>query len=302
MPKNRPKKPVWRKRYIFIPFVLLLASFLVAFIFLQSEEKLYDDLASLPYADYEYNSTTPHAVYEQNNQILGIQEGLNLPIIMYHYIDYASNLEEGERRLSVAPSTLEAAIRQLQQDKVSFHYVRDIPQLMKQKNPGKVVFLTFDDGYDDFYTQVLPILKKYRVKATLYVINNYIGRKGFLNRQQLNTIIESGLVEVGAHTLDHSYLKTLSKKAALEEILASKQGLERELGVEVQTFAYPFGAYSADTVELVKQASFSAAVSVDPGIYQTKNDLFTLKRIRAGAFVGGTIEKVINGTYRPATR
>src|SRR5579859_480467 len=121
--------------------------------------------------------------------------------------------------------------------------------------PRRPVVLTFDDGFADFYTEALPILKRYAFPATLYVATAFINgtsrwlqREGEMARpmltwEQLSEISASG-IECGGHSHSHPQLDTLSQAEAYREIAQSKSLLEHHLGQNVSSFAYPFG-YSA---------------------------------------------------------
>ncbi len=217
---------------------------------------------------------------------------LKIPIVMYHYVEYLTDPNDTKRKsLSINPNTLEAELRALNEAQYRTFFVREVPRILDGSIPytKKNVVLTFDDGYSDFYTLVLPLLKKYHVKATVYVINHYIGRTGFLSQQQLEQIRDSGLVEIGAHTLDHAYLKDMTDETAFQQMRESKVDLEKRLGIRVQTVAYPYGAFSARTLPLTRKAGFSAAVSVIPGAMQTQDNILYLYRIRSGYFGGSSI-------------
>ncbi len=226
-------------------------------------------------------------------------ESIRLPIIMYHYVEYVKDINDIIRkRLDIVPSTFEAEMKALHDNGYRTYFVRDIPDILNGNIvPGKQsVVLTFDDGYEDFYRDVFPLLKKYRMRATIYVIYDYINRKGFLTDAEIKEVLASGLVELGSHTLDHVYLKQMPESQALTQIVQSKQKLEKRFGVTVMTFAYPYGAFSADTLTMVKQAGYTAAVSVIPGVMLSESNLMYLPRIRPGLFGPQTMVKVLE-TY-----
>ncbi len=223
---------------------------------------------------------------------------VKLPIIMYHYIEYVQ--DQGDlirKKLDITPANLEAQLKSLKEANYITYFVKDVPKLLVDKNmrSGKDVILTFDDGYEDFYTDALPILKKYQMKATIYIVNHFIDKKGYLNKSQIREIIDSGLVEIGSHTLDHMYLKKSPESFAKKEIFESKKGIEDEFGITVETFAYPYGAFTKEVTEIVREASFSAAVSVIPGVFQSEDNLFYLNRIRPGMFVGSSTANILDG-------
>lgn len=216
------------------------------------------------------------------------QEKIRLPIIMYHYVEFISDPNDHVKNsLTINPYLFENQIKTFVEAGFKTYFAKEIPEILDGKidsfDPDKSVVLTFDDGYEDFYDYVLPILKKYNVKATQYIIYDYIGRKGFLNEKEIHELVKSGLVEIGSHTLDHAYLKNEASSSAQIQIDESKTLLEKRFGIPIETFAYPYGAFSQNTLDFTKEASYSAALSVIPGIIQSRENLFYLSRIRAGA-------------------
>jgi len=226
----------------------------------------------------------------------GINPKIKIPIITYHYVEHIIDPEDTKRRsLTTSPYALEQSMKALNNAGYSTHFVREIPRILYDQVPysTRSAFLTFDDGYDNFYSIVLPLLKKYNVKATLFVINNYVGRTGFVNKQELEEIRDSGLVEIAAHTMDHAYLKDAPKDYALREMAQSKKDLEQRLGIKVFSIAYPYGAFTAETAELAKKVPFAVAVSVIPGVMQSKDNLYYLSRLRSGVVGGSSIVQVL---------
>ncbi len=221
---------------------------------------------------------------------------IRLPIIMYHYVEYVQDPGDFIRkRLDVTPDTFEKELKDLQEAQYETYFVKDIPPLIggeSQLSPKGIV-LTFDDGYEDFYAVAFPLLKKYNVKATIYIVNHFIGRKGYMTQKEIEEIIASRLVEVGAHTLDHIGLKGVSKATLEKQIVESKKELEDRFDINISTFAYPYGSFDTAAVSAVQEASFSAAVSVIPGVYHSEESLFYLSRIRPGAFNGTTMIHVL---------
>lgn len=219
---------------------------------------------------------------------------LRLPIIMYHYIENVKDPKDVIRqRLDIVPAMFDKQLKDLADNEYQTFFVKDIPDFMKGKKelPEKSIILTFDDGYEDFYLHAFPILKKYQMKATIYIIYNFIGRKGFMTKDEIQELLDSGLIEVGSHTLDHLYLSKTPVKEAHKQIFDSKKNLEDMFNIKIETFAYPVGAFDKQVVDMTKEASYSAAVSVMPGIVQSKDNMFTLYRIRPGVFENGNVVK-----------
>ncbi len=154
---------------------------------------------------------------------------------------------------------------------------------------GCVAF-TFDDGYADTLTAAAPLLKRYGFRATCYVVSGALGAhnrwdaqylqetKPLMSRQQLDQWLAAGM-EVGSHSCSHPRLHDLPPDAARDEIAESRVALGNMLGVPIEHFAYPFGAFTADTVELVRRAGYASAVTVVPGAARASDDRLQLPRI-----------------------
>lgn len=132
------------------------------------------------------------------------------------------------------------------------------------------VCLTFDDGYQDNYDIAYPILKQYGIPFVIYVTTGFIDNRlpmwWYPNEQlgisakSLKDLDADPLCTIGAHTVSHSKLDTLSPEKQREEIMRSKQELETLLGHPVRHFSYPHGAHNADTLDIVKSAGFHSAL------------------------------------------
>ncbi len=216
-------------------------------------------------------------------------EKVKVPILVYHYVEYVKDRKDTIRKsLSTAPHVLESQIKTLIADGYTFITFKKLDQYFdgREKIPEKSIILTFDDGYEDFYTDVFPILRKYNVPAVQYVISGFIDKPNYMTDKQLKEVIESGLVEIGAHTVDHRNLKYLSDKDAQWEISQSKKDLQEKYHILVDAFAYPYGGYNDNTPELVKKGGFITAVTTESGFMLSNDSRFTLYRIHPGISIG----------------
>ncbi|MEI7653283.1 MAG: polysaccharide deacetylase family protein [bacterium] len=214
---------------------------------------------------------------------------MRIPIITYHYVEYVKNrLDTTRIKLTINPRLFEEQLKSLHDGGVQTYFIKEIPSLLKGDLvlATKSAVLTFDDGYRDFYTDAFPVLKKYQMKGTIFLISSFLGRNDFLTLEQVTEMLDSGLIEVGSHTLHHANLKKANLSYATDEIVQSKANLEKLFGISVESFAYPYGAFDDQAVRLVKEASYSAAVSTVSGVHHTLDDLYTLKRWRAGVLQG----------------
>lgn len=220
------------------------------------------------------------------------QKSIRVPILLYHYVEYVK--DEGDtirKSLNITPYTFEQEIKTLKENGFNFITPRDLADALDDETilTPKSVILTFDDGYNDFYTDVFPILKKYQIKAVVYVVPNFLDRSNNITTLQLKEISESGLVEIGAHTMNHAYLSGLSRSRIEYEVIQSKKYLEKILGIKIVSFAYPYGAFDNTVIDVVEKAGFRSAVTTITGTFVTDINRFFLNRIRPGGLTGSSL-------------
>jgi peptidoglycan/xylan/chitin deacetylase (PgdA/CDA1 family) len=150
-----------------------------------------------------------------------------------------------------------------------------ISEYAERSTDTSTLFLTFDDGNDDFYTDIFPVLKKYNIKATAYILAGYIGETGYMSKNELTEIIQSGLVEIGSHGVEHKDLTKISKSDADTEIYGSKSILDQQFNIDVKSFSYPLGVYNKALMDEVEKAGYSSAVTGDSN---TLNDIYAIPR------------------------
>jgi len=151
--------------------------------------------------------------------------------------------------------------------------------------PRRAVALTFDDGYYDNYVNVYPCVMKYGFPITMFVVSGNVGKEmelGGLSLRMLDWIelkeMSEKNVSFGAHTRTHPDLRSLIPSEAIEQIRASKDDIEKELGRSVDYFAYPKSRYNDAVVTLVKHCSFKGAF-IGGGVVRRGDNPFLLKRV-----------------------
>lgn len=197
-----------------------------------------------------------------------------MPILAYHMIN------DGKSTYSVSPALFEAHLQYLQAQGYTAVSLLDFAKAKKGKfaMPEKPVIITFDDGYADNYTAALPLLEKYGMKASVFMVVNDIGRKGYLTLEQIKDM-ESRNIEIGSHTANHLPLATLPPDKKKEEIDISKLLLEWK-GVKTIFFlAYPNGSYDDECRTFLKQGDYLGALTGDAGLNTEKTDPYRLHRI-----------------------
>jgi len=224
-----------------------------------------------------------------------------IPILVYHYVEYVKDTKDTIRQsLNISPLIFEDQIKTLINNGYEIILVKDAADILdgKKEFREKMVAITFDDGYKDFYTDVFPILKKYHVKATVYIISGFIGLPNFMDEGQLREISQSTLVELGSHTVNHVNLNYENEKVIISQLLESKAKLEEITGGEVSDFAYPFGGYNKLSKNLVFKCGYKSAVTTSMGNIQTVKNIYSMSRIRPGNKTGIFLLKWIeDGKY-----
>jgi peptidoglycan/xylan/chitin deacetylase (PgdA/CDA1 family) len=221
-------------------------------------------------------------------------ETIRVPILMYHYVEYVKDTKDTFRQsMNIPPDVFDEQVKTLLGAGYNFITVRELGAMLDQKIPipDKPIILTFDDGHWDLYTDVLPILRKYSIKATAYIIPGFLGGSDFLSQKQLQAIIDSRLIDIGAHTVNHMWLKGQSIDRVQREIGESKIMLETMYKIRIATFAYPFGAFDLQAEQVVKNDGFTAAVSTVPGVEQNQANRFFMYRLRPGRRTGEDLLK-----------
>lgn len=228
---------------------------------------------------------------------------IRVPILLYHYVEYVRDKGDTIRKsLDIVPYTLKSQIETLKNAGYTFITPTDISDSLnnKKKLPEKIVVLTFDDGYKDFYTDVFPILKEEQVRATAYIVPDFLNRPNFMFTYQLQEVAKSPFVEIGAHTMDHVWLKGINKKTAEFEIERSRTELQKLTGLPINSFAYPYGAFDQQAIQIVKDAGFTNAVSTVPGIVDTTDTQYFLYRLRPGYRTGqALLDFLKQDTFKP---
>ena len=206
-----------------------------------------------------------------------LPEPEGFPILEYHTVTKTPTLDS--EVYNVPPEEFAAQLDYLQENGYTTITLRKFMEVVngKGKLPDKPIILTFDDGYEDNFTEMLPILEAHKMTAVVYVITNNIGKPGYLTLEQLQEMQRRN-IEIGSHTADHVPLNWESEHIRENQIVGSKKFLDM-CGLAAETFSYPNGAHSDDIINLLKQNGFVNAVTGDVGLNTVKTNPYLLKRV-----------------------
>ena len=209
-------------------------------------------------------------------------EPVQIPILMYHAVHVMDPSEASNANLIVDPDLFEAQIKAL--SKAGYYFLTPeeaYKAFTENALPAKkVVWLTFDDGNEDFYTIAYPILKKYKAKATNNVITGFVkkGNAGNLTVKQMKEMMAHGM-SFQSHTVNHPDLSATEKATQKVELTDSIDFLENKLNTKVNTIAYPSGRYNQTTLDLAKK-TYKLGLTTNEGLASAKDGLLSLNRVR----------------------
>jgi len=228
-------------------------------------------------------------------------------ILVYHSIS-----NDPLNPFSVSPSAFEAQIRLLVQE-FNILSLEDLATYLNsgREIPPDSVVITLDDGFKDNYTNAYPILKKYKVPATIFLIVNRVEANGsvppesaddkaalYLSWAEVKEMSKNG-ISFGSHTLTHTSLTTLTLKEIRREIQESKRLLEKQIGQPICLFSYPFGTlcdFNKDIRNIVAESGYICACTGLNGTNGHHADPYLLKRTKIEVDDGMHIfEKALRG-------
>jgi peptidoglycan/xylan/chitin deacetylase (PgdA/CDA1 family) len=214
---------------------------------------------------------------------------MNIPILMYHQIDVPPPSGTPLRGLVVSPGSFARQMFLLNHLGYKGLSMRDLEPYLNGEKQGKVVGISFDDGYKNNLQNALPVLLKNNFTATCYAVSSMMGGtnswdSGLVAEKSLMTVADwrtwltSGM-DVGSHTRTHADLTKLTTDESVDQIVNSKNELQDTLGCEVRHFCYPYGRFDATHIEQVRQAGYVTATTTRRGRVHVSDDLMILRRV-----------------------
>lgn len=216
----------------------------------------------------------------------------NITILMYHRVNEHLSKEicvtyknfiwqmEFLKRKNYKVISLDEAI------KLAYQNTSDRKDRLAYQNANdrkhKYIVLTFDDGYEDFYTNVYPILMKFKYPSTIYLVPGYIetekvfwwdhnlGESKLMNWIQIKELSKSGNVQFGSHSMNHPDFNLINEEELLVELRLSREMLEERLDQKIKHFSYPRGIVTKSSMYCVKDY-YETAVSIFDGYELSKS-------------------------------
>jgi peptidoglycan/xylan/chitin deacetylase (PgdA/CDA1 family) len=213
-----------------------------------------------------------------------------IPILMYHQIALAPPKGSPLRSLYVAPTDFRKQMVFLKRLGYQGLSMRNLMPYLLGKRQGKVVGITFDDGYKNNLCHALPVLQMLGFSSTCYVVSQLLGRTNewdrdfgipqvpLMTKEEIREWVNAGQ-DVGAHTRHHARLTTLDTAACQDEIALCKSELESVTDTPVEHFCYPYGDYSPENVTMACNAGFKTVTTTRRGRCHADTSMLELPRI-----------------------
>jgi peptidoglycan/xylan/chitin deacetylase (PgdA/CDA1 family) len=212
-----------------------------------------------------------------------------LPILLYHRV--APHNLSSNQRYCLTPEAFEKQLRYLRNAGFYSVALNDWLNAMitGRPLPGRALAFTFDGGYQDFYEYAFPLLKSYGFNATVFLVTDFIGGSNQWNEAYREKVRLMGWEEIrhlktegisfGSHSVSHRSLISLSPAEIVHEAAQSRALLERELGIPVKTFAYPYGYLDTVVQHLIGACGYTIALSNSFGLGRLRGMPLGLPRI-----------------------
>jgi peptidoglycan/xylan/chitin deacetylase (PgdA/CDA1 family) len=213
-----------------------------------------------------------------------------LPILVYHQIEAPPPKGAPFRSLFVSPAAFARQMLLLKWLGFSGLSMSALMPYLRGEKTGKVVGITFDDGYVNNLTHALPVLQAHGFSSTCYAVSQRLGQSNvwdashgiaaapLMTAEQLRQWSDGGQ-EVGAHTRHHVNLTECDQALAREEISLSKEELSTLTGRAIEAFCYPYGWASPVHAEMVRASGFVSATTTVRGRVRAGLDLMQLPRV-----------------------
>jgi peptidoglycan/xylan/chitin deacetylase (PgdA/CDA1 family) len=221
---------------------------------------------------------------------------------MYHYISVPPDPSDKIRvGLSVPPDVFESHLKYMSENGYHSITLDDLYFALTQGRPlpDKPVILTFDDGYEDAYTNAYPLLKKYHMTGTFFIITDFQdqARPGYMTWPQVEEMAAGG-ERFGSHTRNHADLRGRSIAYLVWQALGGKEEIQGHLGYHPRWICYPSGDYDSETIAVYKSANYWGGLTTEQGATHSTDGLFELTRVRVdGTYSAQALGWLLNAKW-----
>jgi peptidoglycan/xylan/chitin deacetylase (PgdA/CDA1 family) len=208
-----------------------------------------------------------------------------IPIFIYHRVGADGDIDRFSHLLAIEESKFAAQMRCLVDRGFETLTVADFLAVRNGSAgvPERAVIISFDDGYENTYMRALPILRRYGLTATFFIVTGLVGTKDYLNWDQLSEMKAAGM-NIESHTHTHPVLTELPREKIREELRMSKEILEGKLGSKITVLCVPGGFTNAVVSKMAQDLGYKALCTSLPGLNRIDDTGFELDRISIRGF------------------
>ena len=141
----------------------------------------------------------------------------------------------------------------------------------------KKILITIDDGFESFYKEAWPYLKKNKIPFILFVSTEPVGKNGYMNWEQIKEIDNHDFASIGHHSHSHDYLTKFNFEKFVDDIERSINIFNSKLGYNPSFFSYPFGEYNLEQKNYISK-NFEFAFGQHSGVIDLNKDRYELPR------------------------
>ena len=213
----------------------------------------------------------------QNNlysksSLAGIKD-FGLISLMYHRFE-----ENKYPSTNIRINNFKEHIEIIEQENMKFINPKDFENELLNNKLQRKILLTIDDGFLSFYKNAWPILKEKKIPFILFISTREVGAFNYMTWDQIKEISKEDFVEIGNHSHTHEYLADENNDLIKEDIAKSISIFEKNLGQNSHFFSYPFGEYSNDFKNIIKDFGFKYAFGQHSGVMDETKDFYELPR------------------------
>ncbi len=226
-----------------------------------------------------------------------------IPVLMYHHV----NSHKGDM-VTVTPDVFEGQMRYLREAGFKTLTIEELVSYISGETvlEQRAVVVTFDDGWLDNFIYAFPIMKRYNINASIFVVTDWVNNSktgaslpltvythkeskllinsGFtgevsLSWDHIRTMQDTGLAEFYAHTRSHARCSNMSEKELLIELGESKVAIENHLGKPCPYLCWPYGSYDDAALKVARDVGYKALFTTVNGVVSPGSDPFAIRRI-----------------------
>ncbi len=213
-----------------------------------------------------------------------------IPVLVYHQIDEAPPKGRPFRSLYVSPGAFSRQMKLLKLLGYTGLSMSDLQPYLRGERTGKVVGITFDDGYLNNLIHALPVLARHGFSSTCYAVSGLVGQTNrwdesigiaqtpLMDAAQMRQWVAGGQ-EIGSHTRTHVKLPDMDDAAALAEIAIGKTELQTMLDKPVRHFCYPYGHFQPRHVDMAMDQDFQTATTTQRSRCRAGTNMLQIPRV-----------------------